>query len=124
MTERLYYDDAYFTKPSDETDEHLRTMSAAMAFAVNPNNNEDSDGEEISAILTAIGFSDILTWDLDVTSTDTMGTVIARKEIDGTPLIAVMLRGDSYAMEWSSNVQCGTEGDPTGFSAHKGSGHK
>ncbi len=115
LREDFYYSDAYFTRPSTEMDEHLRTMSAALAFA--------SDNKELSGNLydtlknTGFDPKTIQSDDLQVQSYDTIGTVIANKTTDdGKKLIAVVINGMRYGEEWASNLTVGSEGDAEGFS--------
>lgn len=118
VTDTYYYSDRYFMKPGTKTNEHLRTMSAALAFGVSPANNEKSAAENITDIFTDTGFDvkSISAEEMDVTRKDSVGTVIAHKSIENTQLIAVVIRGYDYKTEWVSNVTAGADGDPKGFS--------
>ncbi len=113
-----YYSDSYFLSSGKETNAHLRSMSAVMAFGVSHYSQEQSPAQGITEILTDIGFDtgSIVAQDMNITTKDSIGTVIAHKEINGMPLICVALRGNGYNSEWASNVTAGTEGDPKGFS--------
>ena len=118
VTETFYYSDRYFMKPGSKTNEHLRTMSAALAFGVSPANNEKNTAENITDIFIDSGFDaqTISAEEMDVTRKDSIGTVMAHKAIDNTRLIAVVIRGYDYKTEWVSNVTSGTSGDAKGFS--------
>lgn len=107
-----FYSDSYFSRPGSIENEHLRTLSAVLSFSV----ASVYDDQDISSLFSDIGFYDIETWDLETTSPDTVGTVIAQKNIGGKPVVAVALRSDGYQREWASNVLCGETGDAEGFS--------
>ena len=104
-----YYSDSYFTASGKESNEHLRTMSAALVFPVR--GSSDTPAETFGAILSEIGFQDITTYDLEHTSLDTMGMILAHKSVHGKEVVAVVLRGDKYEHEMAANMIAGTEGD-------------
>ena len=110
----FYYDDSYFDSPGDSENEHLRTFSAAMAFSV-----LGTSGEDTVELMTNIGMDtdSIVMEDMVKGTPDTIGTIIAKKELKGMPLIAVAIRGSDYAGEWANNVMAGAEGDASGFAA-------
>lgn len=110
----FYYDDSYFDSPGDSENEHLRTFSAAMAFSV-----LGTSGEDTVELMTNIGMDtdSIVMEDMVKGTPDTIGTIIAKKELKEMPLIAVAIRGSDYAGEWANNVMAGAEGDASGFAA-------
>ena len=108
-----YYSDSYFTASGKESNEHLRTMSAALVFPVR--GSSDTPAETFGAILSEIGFQDITTYDLEHTSLDTMGMILAHKSVHGKEVVAVVLRGDKYEHEMAANMIAGTEGDIQAF---------
>ncbi|MBQ3331240.1 MAG: hypothetical protein IJG87_08705 [Ruminococcus sp.] len=110
----FYYSDGYFSISGCEKNEHLRTMSAAMAFSVFGTAPQDT-----LDLMTDIGMEpdSVVMEDIVWGTPDTIGTVIAKKKIKDTSLIAVAIRGNDYAGEWASNVLAGEEGDAAGFAA-------
>ena len=104
-----YYSDSYFTASGKESNEHLRTMSAAVVLPIR--GISDTPAETFGASLSDCGFQDITTYDLDHTSLDTMGVLLAHKPVHGKEVVAVALRGDKYEQEMASNMIAGTEGD-------------
>ncbi len=111
----FYYSDAYFSRPSDQVDEHLKSMSLVMAIAAR---NEETEGS-LYDVLEKTGFDkkSMSVQDMGQRSKDTIGTVIAHKKtVDGDDLIAVAVDGLHYKEEWASNVTVGTSGDAEGFS--------
>lgn len=110
----FYYYDSYFDSPGDIENEHLRTFSAAMAFSV-----LGTSGEDTVELMTNIGMDtdSIVMEDMVKGTPDTIGTIIAKKELKEMPLIAVAIRGSDYAGEWVNNVMAGSEGDASGFAA-------
>lgn len=110
----FYYYDSFFSLPGDAENEHLRTVSAAMAFSV-----LGTDPKDTVELMTDIGMEpdSIVMEDMVWGAPDTIGTVIAKKELGDMPLIAVAVRGSDYAAEWANNVTVGAEGDAEGFAA-------
>ena len=116
--ERFYYSDEYFSDSASEKNEHLRSMSADLAYSAFGSLSDDR-AEHAVDLLSKIGFAKEHTQadDMDITPTaETIGTVISHKYIDGTPVIAVAVRGDMYGAEWASNLDIGSGGDHKGFS--------
>ena len=113
-TEDFYFSDGYFKSSGKEQNVHLRTMSAAVTFTTERLTGEDN---KLLDLLTDTGFdpATIAYQDMDVANADTIGTVIAQKDIDGTPLVLVSIRAIGYGGEWASNFTLGTEGDAQGF---------
>ena len=109
----FYYSDSYFTASGKESNEHLRTMSAALVFPLK--GISDTPAETFAAILSDIGFQDITAYDMDHTSLDTMGVILAHKSVHGKEVVAVALRGDGYDHEMAANLISGTEGDIKAF---------
>ena len=118
VTDTYYYSDSYFDASGAVYNDHLSTMSAALAFSIS--GTSDTPDEAFGTLLRDIGFTDIDTWDMDHTAADSMGTVIGSKSLGDTVLIAVVLRGDGYTSEWVSNLTAGAGGDPEGFAASAG----
>ena len=110
----FYYSDSYFTSSGKESNEHLRTMSAALVFPLR--GSSDTPSETFGAILNDIGFRDITAYDLDHTSLDTIGMILAHKFVHEKEVVALVLRGDKYEHEMAANMISGTEGDIQAFS--------
>ncbi|MBQ3266175.1 MAG: hypothetical protein IJH07_10410 [Ruminococcus sp.] len=112
IKDTFYYTDDYFSDSGNVENEHLRTMSAALAFAVS-----GTDPQDTLDLMTDIGMEtdSIVTEDMVHGTPDTIGTVIAKKQLKDMPLIAVAVRGSDYRGEWASNVRVGSEGDAAGF---------
>ena len=117
-SEEFYYSDEYFMSPGTEISEHLRSLSAVLALAAITFSDEEYTAQGVSEMFTDMGFNpaQIDTKNMDNTTTESIGTIISHKNIDGVPLIAVAIRGNNYGQEWSSNLNLGEEGDPEGFS--------
>ena len=110
-TADYYYSDSYFTHPSTQLDEHLSTMSFVLTAA-------QTGRDSAAGILTENGFGDVSREDMDVHTSQTIGTVIANKTTEnGDKLIAVFVCGINYGAEWESNLTVGSKGDAEGFSA-------
>ena len=110
----FYYGDSYFDAAGDVENEHLRTFSAALAFSV-----LGTSGEDTVDLMTNIGMDtdSIKMEDMVRGTPDTIGTIIAKKELRDQTLVVAAIRGSDYAGEWASNVLAGSEGDAAGFSA-------
>ena len=100
--QNYYYSDSYFTASGKESNEHLRTMSAALVFPLK--GISDTPAETFAASLSNIGFQDITAYDMDHTSLDTMGVILAHKSVHGKEVVAVALRGDGYDHEMAANL--------------------
>lgn len=108
-----YYSDSYFMSSGKESNEHLRTMSAALIFQIK--GTSDTPEETFGSTLSKIGFQDITTYDMEHTSLDTIGIVLAHKSVHEKEVVAVALRGDKYEHEMAANMISGTEGDIKAF---------
>ena len=88
-----YYADSFFDIPSDKENEHLRTISAALAFSASGNSAENT-----VELLTNLGMDQqsIVAEDMVKGTRDTIGTVIAHKNIGDEALVAVVIRGNDY----------------------------
>lgn len=112
-TDSYFYSDSYFDLPSDAENEHLTTMSMALALST----MEEYGSSYVTALLDDIGFEDIAIGDMnDIPTRNTIGTAIAHKKVNGRELVAVAIRGSKYGSEWASNLTAGAEGDIQGFS--------
>ncbi|MCR5653597.1 MAG: hypothetical protein K6F88_07320, partial [Ruminococcus sp.] len=113
-TDKYFYCDDYFTQSGKASDEHLRTMSAAVAFTLY---GKSENPEAVFGKLPSdIGFEDITMYDMDKLTKDTMGVVFGKKTIGGNTVVLVALRSDEYDAEWASNFISGETGDISGFS--------
>ena len=111
--ETYYYSDDYFKQSGTVDNEHLLAMSFNLAISTFEVRNYTYS----KALLEDIGFEDITAIDMEEKPTlDTIGTVMAHKEVDGHNLIAVAIRGEKYDSEWGNNFIVGKEGDAKGFS--------
>ena len=108
-----YYSDSYFETSGTKSNAHLRTMSAALVFQLR--GRSQTPVETFGATLKNTGFKDITAYDLDRTSLDTFGMLLAHKTVGGKELIAVALRGDKYEHEMAANLISDTEGDIKAF---------
>ncbi len=114
MTEETYYySDDYFKQSGTIDNEHLLAMSFNLAISTFEVRNYTYS----KALLEDIGFEDITAIDMiEKPTLETIGTVMAHKEVDGHNLIAVAIRGEKYDSEWGNNFIVGKEGDAKGFS--------
>ena len=113
----LFFADDYFSKPSTEYNPSLATASLSFAMASFASIKESNITKltryvNIENLLGNVGFKDfVANGDYHKKSgTDTIGLVFAHKEIDGTPLVYVGIRGAGYEAEWASNL---TIADPS-----------
>ena len=110
-TADYYYSDSYFTHPSTQLDEHLSTMSFVLTAA------QTRNGGALE-ILKENGFGEFSSEDMDVHTSQTIGTVIANKTTEnGDKLVAVFVSGLQYGAEWINNLTVGSKGDAEGFSS-------
>ena len=88
--ETYFFSDDYFTAPSTTQNNHLVTMSLALAITAMNYGGES----QLKTLYNTTGFIDISTTDLDIKPTrDTIGTAIAHKKIGDSELVAVAVRG-------------------------------
>ena len=110
--EVYYYSDDYFKETGKTYNEHLMTMSYNLAIST----FEVQNSAYSSKLLTDIGFKDIKTEDINKKpTTDTIGTIIAHKKVNGYNLVAVAVRGANYDSEWANNFIVGKTGNAKGF---------
>ena len=110
--ETFYYSDEYFTVPSAVRNQHLTTMSLALAFA----SMEIEGSSFIRKLYEDTGFEDIQADDMDAKPTpSSVGTAIAHKRIGGSDLVALSIRGNKYGAEWAANLTAGESGNIEGF---------
>lgn len=110
--ETYYYSDDYFKQSGKEDNEHLLAMSFNLAISTFEIQNYSYSKD----LLEEIGFKDIKAEDMKEKPTlETIGTVMAHKEIDGHSIIAVAIRGEKYDSEWGNNFIVGKEGNAKGF---------
>ncbi|MBR3346169.1 MAG: hypothetical protein IKG37_03735, partial [Solobacterium sp.] len=136
----FFYSDGYFFKDSHTYNEHLATMSFALALAAgysNKGNDGASDHRydpdtgpyypiktaNIIKLLEDIGVKSddifINEWNTKAPTTESMGVTIGSKTLaDGKKLVILGTRGTGYGAEWASNVTLGNEPDSeaAGFS--------
>ncbi|WP_405357284.1 dockerin type I repeat-containing protein [Ruminococcus sp.] len=124
------YTDDYFKKSGRDFDEHLATLSFALATASVGSTREPITEEgyrnksrNAVAFLEDTGFSEIAcNHDYTVKPTkDTMGVACAQKQIieNGKPytLLVILPRSAGYEAEWGNNFVLGSDGNAAGFDA-------
>ena len=110
--EVYYYSDDYFKESGKTDNEHLLAMSYNLALST----FEIRGYSYSKALLEEIGFKDFQAFDMEEKPTlDTIGMVIAHKEVNGKELIAVAIRGEKYDSEWGNNFIVGKTGNAKGF---------
>lgn len=111
-----YYSDSYFKESSTLENEHLRSFSFALAAAFNPTYRKDEVNYNLNKIYDELNFCDVVYYDLNEFSENTIGTSIAHKKLNEKyELIVIVLRGAGYKGEWLSNFDLGKEGPVKGF---------
>lgn len=127
-----YYSDGYFETSPDVYNEHLSTMSLALAmsafnatateFDLSLYNKYANSFRNAKQLLSDIGFEDK---NIRVNDSftrrptdDSIGVIMGAKElsVDGYILLPVIVRGGGYESEWASNVTLGESGEAKGFS--------
>ncbi|MBR4881719.1 MAG: chitobiase/beta-hexosaminidase C-terminal domain-containing protein, partial [Clostridia bacterium] len=132
MTAYYFYSDGYFADSARYYNEHLVTMSNAVAMAavtteIKGEYTEAKAAKNIVDLFASAGFKDIYVhypepeyFGEDSEILSTIGYVIASKDITiggyTQPLIAIAVRGGEYGAEWASNVTLGEGvGESKGF---------
>ena len=104
-----YYKDSYFDKAATQYDQSLATMSLCLAFSSYGDEEHYSVYDQnVKKVLTECGFAQngryrAYSYNEKPTATS-IGCAIGSKEINGTPLIAVVIRSGGYEEEWASNL--------------------
>ena len=113
-TDKFVYNDSFFSDSGTEKNIRLRNMSAALAVASTDIKNTKNNVVDMLRI-TGFDKDSIKVYDCSKSAKNTMGSVFAHKKIKGKELIAVVLRGENYKNEWSSNFIAGKKDDVEGF---------
>ena len=121
--EGFYYEDAYFYEPSTTYNHHLATMSLCMAFSTygymkDPKSDNYMDYDKnVKELMKNCGFEDYQQYHIcEKPEAQFIGCAISSKELpDGTPLLAVAVRGGGYDAEWASNFTVHSSGEHYGF---------
>ena len=104
-----YYSDDYFREAGSAKNEHLRTMSAALANA-----EVDEEGDAYTEeILENTGFTDIVNYGTG--ENDVQDVVFGHKKIDDTELVVAVFGTSNGLKEWTSDFKVGDTDDSQGF---------
>lgn len=121
-TENCYYSDSFFSQPATVYNPSLATASISFAMASFGTNEAGTDYEQQPKnglkFLRDAGFSAVKANEdyLKRAELDSIGLVIGYKMLNGTPLIALGVRGGNYTTEWGGNFKIDASGDHGGFS--------
>ncbi len=126
-----YYTDSFFSLDAREYDPHLATMSLCLELSswarshdknakwiTHPTSDTNAKCQNAYDLLTKLGYEDFEANDFweGPPTVDSIGAVAAHKTLpNGTPIIALAIRGGGYEREWSSNFKVGNSGDHEGF---------
>ncbi|WP_407384852.1 hypothetical protein [Ruminococcus sp.] len=129
----FYYSDGYFMGDTNQYNEHLATMSFALAGAAGYSNiggtkSDDSyldKSNNFRQLMSDIGCKDenIYVNDFNVIkpSSGSIGVGLATKKLqNGDDLVVIGVRGMGYESEWVSNMTLGTSGEAQGWSIAAG----
>lgn len=105
----LNYSDEYFK--IDASIFSKKTALLSFGGCISTDNTQ-----RMEAFFNQINFDDILfSNDYLITTQDSIGYTFAHKKIDDFDLVAVMVRGFNYGLEWVSNMKIGSNGNHQGF---------
>ena len=105
------FSDAFFKEDAEVYSKDLSMLSLGAALSA-------TYEEWVSDFLTTCKFENHVLHDYDKEPTkDTLGYALAHKEIDGSELFTVLIRGHQYKAEWQNNFIIGEEGDHEGWLA-------
>lgn len=106
---RLTYSDNYFLTDPDTYDKDLSLLSYGASVVT-------GSKEDVDLFFTPIKFDNVVYHDYYVVPTaETVGHTFAHKEINGYHVIAIVVRGFEYGMEWANNFEIGYSGNHEGF---------
>ncbi|MBP3729738.1 MAG: hypothetical protein J6H18_05700 [Lachnospiraceae bacterium] len=108
----FYYRDSFFDHSSTEYDPSLATASLSFslaAFASTKGEDYSHRYQNIEAVYEKCGFTDLyVNQDYQKKpGPDSLGVVIAQKQLGDKTLLALDLRGANYESEWASNFTIG-----------------
>ena len=115
-----YYRDDYFRSSSEVYNPSLATMSLCLELSTWSSYEEKvwaNKTKNVRALLDEIGFEAYAQNDLwsSAPTTNSIGVVAARKQIDDSTLIALVVRGGGYGDEWGGNFLVGEKNVHEGF---------
>lgn len=115
-----YYRDDYFRSSSEVYNPSLATMSLCLELSTWSSYEEKvwaNKTKNVRALLDEIGFEAYAQNDLwsSAPTTNSIGVVAARKQIDDSTLIALVIRGGGYGGEWGGNLLVGEKNVHEGF---------
>ena len=134
----FFYSDGYFMQDPKQYNEHLATMSFALALAAgysNMGNKGSADdlyntsgkgstyypikSSNVVELLEDLGVEPndvyINEYNKQKPTTSSMGVAIGSKKIGDKTLVILGTRGTGYEAEWASNVTLGASGEAEGF---------
>jgi hypothetical protein len=105
------YDDSLFLKDAEVYDKDLSLLSLGAAISATYENWAKD-------FLRDCEFSDSLSHEMNIEPTEnTLGYTLGHKDLNGSELFAVMIRGHEYKKEWANNFIIGETGDHQGWLA-------
>ena len=105
------YSDGFFKEDAEVYDKDLAMLSLGAALSA-------TYQQWVTDFLSTCKFENPTLHDFDKEPTkDTLGYALAHKEIDGSELFTVLIRGHEYKAEWQNNFIIGEEGDHEGWLA-------
>ena len=105
------YDDSLFLKDAEVYDKDLSLLSLGAAVSATYENWAKD-------FLRDCEFSDSLSHEMNIEPTEnTLGYTLGHKDVNGSELFAVMIRGHEYKKEWANNFIIGETGDHQGWLA-------
>ena len=105
----VHWEDAFFSGDAHEYRHGLCLLSMAFTLAAMDDAGANNTAP-VRDFLDRLGFIEPDIRQYDVRDKDTIGSVMARKSVNGREVIAVAVRAGQYGGEWLSNLEVGDEG--------------
>lgn len=108
---KIYYNDSYWTGNSSEYNEHLASLSMALALT-----GYDKKATNSMNALKKIGCKKVKCKEYKPNTENCVATVMGSKKLsNGTILVPVVIRSTQNNKIWIKNVQAGSKGEAAGF---------
>lgn len=116
---KYFYSDEFFSHSGKEKNVHLRTFMLDLALTAFGADKGNYNAGFTMELLDKTGFSikDLMSVDMEkVPTEETIGTVISHKTTEYGDVVAVVVRGGGYGLEWANTFDIGSAGDARGLS--------
>ena len=109
----IYYDDTYWAGSSSTYNEHLASLSMALALT-----GYDRKATNAVNALNGIGCTKVKSKEYKTNTENCVAAVMGSKKLsDGTTLIPIVVRSEKTNLIWAKNIQADAKGEAAGYKA-------